>query len=140
MGQTTRSSFIGNQVLGDTIYSWSIKMKSMKLVLENWDRYIEQEEEQVNVEDILDHGQFDKIANFGIVDKLKKSGVLKNRMTPTQIQNISNLIVRIPPEVAMVLLAHIPVAGDTGPANLMDIYKTTADNGMLVKDYIISIL
>jgi MoxR-like ATPase len=104
-------------------------------------------ERQVTVEDIIERGQFDKIATYGVaehtafVDKVKNSNILKNRLTPAQVQNIANWTVRLPSEVAMVLFMAIPNTGNTnGAANLVDIYATTADNGMLVKDYITSII
>jgi MoxR-like ATPase len=104
-------------------------------------------ERQVTVEDIIERGQFDKIATYGVaehtafVDKVKNSNILKNRLTPVQVQNIANWTVRLPSEVAMVLFMAIPNTGNTnGAANLVDIYATTADNGMLVKDYITSII
>ena len=41
----------------------------------------------------------------------------------------------------MVLFMAIPNTGNAhGAANLVDIYATTADNGLLVKDYITSII
>ena len=104
-------------------------------------------ERQVTVEDIIDRGQFDKIATYGVaehtafVDKVKNSNILKNRLNAVQIQNIANWTVRLPSEVAMVLFMAIPNTGNAhGAANLVDIYATTADNGLLVKDYITSII
>jgi len=40
----------------------------------------------------------------------------------------------------MVLFAHIPVAGDTGPANIGALYKTKADNGKTVREFIVSLM
>jgi MoxR-like ATPase len=104
-------------------------------------------ERQVTVEDIIDNGNFDKIANFGIsehtsfVDKVKNHKVLKSALTPNQVQNIANWIVRLPSEVAMVLLTAIPtIGGNFGAQNLVAIYGCQTDKGTKVQEYITTII
>lgn len=104
-------------------------------------------ERQVTVEDIIDNGNFDKIANFGIsehtafVDKVKNHKILKSALNPTQVQNVANWIVRLPSEVAMVLLTAIPtIGGNFGATNLVAIYGCQTDKGSKVQEYITSIV
>jgi len=103
-------------------------------------------ERQVTAEDIIDHGKLDKIADFGVVEhtalvgKMKDSGIFKNALTPVQLTNLANYLVRLPSEVAMVLFAFIPTAGPNGASNLGSLYKTKATNGKTVREYITSIV
>lgn len=103
-------------------------------------------ERQVTAEDIINHGKLARVADFGVVEhtalvgKMKDSGIFKDTMNPTQLKNLANYLTLLPSEVAMVLFAHIPVAGDAGPSNIGALYKTKADNGKTVREYIVSLM
>jgi len=105
--------------------------------------FVEQYDRQVSVEDILDHGQLDKLAAFTIndhlalVEKLDASDRLKTEMSDDSIQNLANWFVTIPSEVAMKLFALV---GNSNDNNIVRLHRTTANNGQTVMSYVASML
>ena len=105
--------------------------------------FVEQYDRQVSVEDILDHGQLDKLAAFSIndhlalVEKLDASDRLKTEMSDDSIQNLANWFVTIPSEVAMKLFALV---GNSNDNNIVRLHRTTANNGQTVMSYVASML
>jgi hypothetical protein len=103
-------------------------------------------ERQVTAEEIINAGKLARVADFGVVEhtalvgKMKDSGIFKSVLSPAQLKNLANYITLLPSEVAMVLFSHIPVAGDSGPANIGALYKTKADNGKTVREFIVSLM
>ena len=100
-------------------------------------------ERQVSVEDIVDNGRMDRIADFGVVehtamcDKIEASGLFDTEMTEVQLQNLANYFVRLPSEVRMRLFAAIP-RGDEKVAgvNIQAFYAVEADNGQVVSSVV----
>ncbi len=99
--------------------------------------FCEKYERMVTIEDILDHGQVEKTAAFGIndhlalVEKLEASGRLDSQLSSTAIQNMADWFVTLPSEVAMKLFAHIREKADN--ANIIACYVATASTGKTVQ-------
>jgi hypothetical protein len=106
--------------------------------------FCEKYERMVTIEDILDHGQAEKTAAFGIndhlalVEKLEASGRLDSQLSSTAIQNMADWFVTLPSEVAMKLFAHIGEKADN--ANIIAFYGATASNGKTVQQHVIDMV
>jgi MoxR-like ATPase len=106
--------------------------------------FCEKYERMVTIEDILDHGQVEKTAAFGIndhlalVEKLEASGRLDSQLSSTAIQNMADWFVTLPSEVAMKLFAHIGEKADN--ANIIAFYGATASTGKTVQQHVIDMV
>lgn len=89
-------------------------------------------ESQVLIEDILDNGELDKVANFTIndhsamVEKMESAGTFEEELTDNQVQNLVDYFVSIPSEVAMKLFTVIGNAGETGHQNVIKLHSSHA--------------
>jgi len=106
--------------------------------------FCEKYERIVTLEDILDHGQVEKTAAFGIndhlalVEKLEASDRLNSPLSPTVLQNMADWFVTLPSEVAMKLFAHIGEKADN--TNIIAFYGTTAASGKSVQQHVIDMV
>ncbi len=106
--------------------------------------FIEKYEWQVTIEDILDHGDFSKTANWGIndhaamIDKFEAAKVFADVLNGNQIGNLATYFVSLPSEVAMKLWT---VIGDTDNIdNVIALHKATTPDGKRVADHLVAIL
>jgi hypothetical protein len=106
--------------------------------------FCEMYERIVTLEDVIDHGQVAKTADFGINDhlalceKLEASERLNSPLTPDQIQNLANWFVTLPSEVAMKLFAAVGACEDN--ANVIALHAATANNGKKILDFVIELV
>jgi len=106
--------------------------------------FCEKYERMVTIEDILDHGQVEKTAAFGIndhlalVEKLEASGRLDSQLSPVVIQNMADWFVTLPSEVAMKLFAFIGEKADN--TNIIAFYGATASSGKTIQQHVIDMV
>ena len=104
--------------------------------------FCEKYERQVTVEMILDDGQLDKVAEFGIndhsalVEKMEASEVFKNKLSEEQIENLGRYFIALPSEVAMKLWT---VLGNGELENTVAIHQCVVD-GTPVSAHIVELL
>ena len=97
---------------------------------------------QVTVEDILVHGNFSKVSDFGIndhtalIDKFEASQSFKNELEQPGIDNLARYFVMLPSEVAMKLWS---VLGSGDLNNTIKLHQSEVD-GNSVSDYLVKIL
>ena len=105
--------------------------------------FCEKYERQVTVEMILDEGQLDKVAEFGIndhsalVEKMEASEVFKNKLSEEQIENLGRYFIALPSEVAMKLWT---VMGKGEIQNTMDLHVAELADGRKVNKHLVEIL
>jgi MoxR-like ATPase len=69
--------------------------------------FVEKYDRQVTPEDIVDLGKMDKVESFGIIehcaliDKIDSKGMLANKLTKNQLENLARYFVKLPSEAAM---------------------------------------
>ena len=91
---------------------------------------------------ILDEGQLDKFAEFGIndhsalVEKMEASEVFKNKLTEEQIENLGRYFIALPSEVAMKLWT---VLGNGELNNTVALHQCVVD-GTPVSAHIVELL
>jgi hypothetical protein len=104
--------------------------------------FVEKYERQVTVEMILNEGQIEKTAEFGIndhsalVEKMEAEEVFKTELTDGQIQNLGAYFLTLPSEVAMKLL---PVLGKGEIHNTVAIHQCKVGD-QSVSAYIVDLL
>ena len=104
--------------------------------------FCEKYERQVTVQMILDEGQLDKVAEFGIndhsalVEKMEASEVFKNKLSEEQIENLGRYFIALPSEVAMKLWT---VLGNGELENTVAIHQCVVD-GTPVSAHIVELL
>ena len=104
--------------------------------------FCEKYERQVTVEMILNEGQLDKVAEFGIndhsalVEKMEASEVFKNKLSEEQIENLGRYFIALPSEVAMKLWT---VLGNGELENTVAIHQCVVD-GTPVSAHIVELL
>lgn len=97
---------------------------------------------QVTVEDILDKGRFDKVADFGIndhtalIDKFEASEIFKGELDQDRVDNLAQYFIMLPSEVAMKLWS---VLGTGDINNTIKLHQTSV-NGKSVSDFLVQIL
>jgi len=97
---------------------------------------------QVTVEDILDHGRLDKVADFGIndhtalIDKFESADSFKEELEQPRIDNLARYFIMLPSEVAMKLWS---VLGSGALNNTIKLHQSEVD-GNSVSDYLVKIL
>jgi hypothetical protein len=106
--------------------------------------FVEKYEWQVTIADILDNGEIDKTAQWGIndhaamIEKFEASDVFSETLTEAQVTNLANYFVTLPSEVAMKLWT---VLGDTDNIdNVVALHKAEASDGRRVSDHLVEIL
>ena len=98
---------------------------------------------QVTVEDVLDAGQLDKVADFDInehsamVEKMEASDVFASDLNPTQVQNLADYFVALPSEVAMKLWT---VMGNGKTENTVALHQATTRDNKSVSAHLVEIL
>ena len=106
--------------------------------------FCEKYERLVTIEDIIDRGQIEKTAEFGIndhlalVEKLEASEMLQTPLSTSQIQNLANWFVTLPSEVAMKLFSAI--GQNTDNSNVIALHSATTSSGKSVLDFIVEIV
>lgn len=94
--------------------------------------FCEKYESQVLIEDILDNGDLEKVANFTIndhsamVEKMESAGTFEEDLTTNQVQNLVDYFVSLPSEVAMKLFTVIGNAGEVGQQNVIKLHGSYA--------------
>jgi len=97
---------------------------------------------QVTVEDILVHGSFDKVADFGIndhtalIDKFEAADSFKEELEQEKVNNLARYFIMLPSEVAMKLWS---VLGNGALNNTIKLHQSEVD-GNSVSDYLVKIL
>ncbi len=102
-------------------------------------------ERQVSVENILDEGRLDLVADWKIndhnamIEKFKAKEVFNEKLSDNRLQNLANYFVTLPSEIAMTLWQ---VMGTTEFAtyNVAKLHNLEATDGTSVQDFIVSIL
>ena len=99
---------------------------------------------QVTIEDLLDAGQIDKTAEWGIndhaamIEKFEAAETFKAELPEARVQNLADYFVTLPSEVAMKLWT---VLGDADNVNnVVALHKSVASNGTKVSDHLVTIL
>ena len=95
--------------------------------------FCEKYESQVLIEDLLDRGEFEKVAEFGIndhsamVEKMEAKGTFEKVLSDEQIQNLADYFALLPSEVAMKLFTVIGNSdggSEEGQQNVVKLHKT----------------
>lgn len=104
--------------------------------------FCEKYERQVTVEMILNEGQLEKVAEFGIndhsalVEKMEASEVFKAELTESQVANLGRYFISLPSEVAMKLWT---VLGHGELQNTVALHQCVVD-GVPVSAHIVELL
>ena len=104
--------------------------------------FCEKYERQVTVEMILNEGQLDKVAEFGIndhsalVEKMEAKEVFKTKLTEEQVMNLGRYFIALPSEVAMKLWT---VLGHGELDNTVALHQCVVD-GTPVSAHIVELL
>ena len=99
---------------------------------------------QVTIEDLLDNGEIDKTADWGIndhsamIEKFSSSEVFVDDLSESQIQNLANYFVSVPSEVAMKLWTVLGESDNTN--NVISLHKAETSEGKRVSDHLVEIL
>ena len=99
---------------------------------------------QVTIEDLLDNGQIDKTADWGIndhsamIEKISSAEALVDDLTEGQIQNLADYFVSLPSEVAMKLWTVLGESDNTN--NVISLHKAETSEGKRVSDHLVEIL
>ena len=106
--------------------------------------FVDKYEWQVSIEDILERGEIDKTANWGIndhsamIEKFEASNVFDVELPAEQILNLAEYFVTLPSEVAMKLWTAI---GDTERIeNVIALHKAETQSGRRVSAHLVEIL
>jgi hypothetical protein len=108
--------------------------------------FVQKYEYQVSVEDILDRGEFDKIAKWGIndhaamVEKMQGASTFAESLTDAQVTNLATWFVSMPSEICMKLWSAIGDAEDENGTNAIRLHKATAADGTRVSEHMVKIL
>jgi len=104
--------------------------------------FVEKYERQVTIQMILDEGQIEKTAEFGIndhsalVEKMEAAEVFKTELTEEQVQNLGRYFLTLPSEVAMKLWT---VLGNGELNNTVALHQCVVD-GTPVSGHIVELL
>jgi len=97
---------------------------------------------QVTVEDILIHGKFSKVGDFGIndhtalIDKFEAAESFKKELPQEQVDNLARYFIMLPSEVAMKLWS---VLGNGALNNTIKLHQAEVDDKS-VSEYLVKIL
>ena len=98
----------------------------------------------MTIEDLLDNGQIDKTAEWGIndhsamIEKISAANALVDDLTEGQIQNLADYFVSLPSEVAMKLWTVLGESNNTN--NVISLHKAETSDGKRVSDHLVEIL
>ena len=104
--------------------------------------FVQNYDRQVTVEDIFEHGNFTKVADFGIndhtalIDKFEAAESFKSELPDEQVNNLARYFIMLPSEVAMKLWS---VLGNGEINNTIKLHQSSVD-GDSVSDYLVKIL
>jgi midasin (ATPase involved in ribosome maturation) len=104
--------------------------------------FVQNYDRQVTIEDILDDGKFEKVADFGIndhtalIDKFEASNCFATELEQAKMNNLARYFIMLPSEVAMKLWA---VLGNGEIQNTIKLHQAEVD-GDHVSDYLVKIL
>ena len=104
--------------------------------------FVQNYDRQVTVEDILQHGNFTKVSDFGIndhtalIDKFEAAECFKEELPVEQVENLARYFIMLPSEVAMKLWS---VLGNGEINNTIKLHQSSVD-GDSVSDYLVKIL
>ena len=106
--------------------------------------FVEKYEWQVTIEELIDEGKIERVADWGIndhsamIEKFEAAEVFKETLTEEQIANLAAYFVSLPSEVAMKLWT---VLGDTDNIdNVVALHKAETADGKRVSDHLVEIL
>jgi len=108
--------------------------------------FCEKYESQVLIEDIIDNGELEKVAEFSIndhsamVEKMEAAGTFEEILTENQVQNLVNYFASIPSEVAMKLFTVVGNAGENGQQNVIQMHGTHTLDGVKCSDIIVELI
>ena len=108
--------------------------------------FCEKYENQVLIEDIIDNGDLEKVAEFSIndhsamVEKMEAAGTFEEILTENQVQNLVNYFVSIPSECAMKLFTLVGQSGENGQANVIQMHGTHTADGVKCSDVIVELI
>ncbi len=129
---------------GTVIYNLSTAFVGFEAAVA-FNDFVQNYEKVVTVEQILDEGQIELTADWGIndhsamIEKIEASERTHELLSDEAVQNLANYFVTLPSEVAMKLWTV--VGSDAGPAeNCVRLHGATATDGKSVTDYLVSIL
>ena len=105
--------------------------------------FVEKYEWQVTIEELIDEGKIERVADWGIndhsamIEKMQASSIFIEELTDNQIFNLASYFVILPSEVAMKLWT---VVGDSDIVdNCIKLHKAEV-NGVKVSDHLVRIL
>jgi hypothetical protein len=108
--------------------------------------FVQKYEYQVSIEDLLDHGSFDKTEKWGInehaamVEKMEHAGTFAEPLSDNQITNLATWFVSMPSEICMKLWSTIGEAEDDVGTNAIRLHKAEAADGTKVSQHMVTIL
>jgi hypothetical protein len=106
--------------------------------------FVERYEWQVSVEDLLDHGQFERTAKWGIndhcamIEKMEASGRLSEDLSEAQVTNVATYFCSLPSEAAMKFWEVIGEADNID--NVIAIHMGKSRSGMTVTEALVTFL
>lgn len=104
--------------------------------------FVKTYERQVTIEMILDKGQIEKTAEFGIndhaalVEKMEAAKIFEEPLEDTQVANLAAYFVTVPSEIAMKLWT---VMGEGNVQNTVALHQTEVD-GTAVSSFLVELL
>jgi|TARA_R110000824_G_scaffold188071_7_gene369441 hypothetical protein len=104
--------------------------------------FVKTYERQVTIEMILDKGQIEKTAEFGInehaalVEKFEASKIFEEPLEPNQITNLAAYFLTVPSEIAMKMWT---VMGEGNVENTVALHQTEV-NGLAVSSFLVELL
>jgi len=128
---------------GETLYQLAASFVGFEGAIA-FNDFVREYERQVTVEDILDHGDLAKTADFEInqhtamVDKLEAHGCFGEVLSSDQVTNLASYFVTLPSEVAMKLWTVVGNCGNQ--ENVIALHKATAADGTVVGEYMVTML
>jgi hypothetical protein len=101
---------------------------------------------QVSIEDIIEHGSFDKIQKWGIndhaamVEKMQAANTFANSFTDAQITNLATWFVSMPSEICMKLWAAISECEEDDGTLSIRLHRASAADGTAVSAHMLKLL
>jgi hypothetical protein len=101
---------------------------------------------QVSIEDIIEHGSFDKIQKWGIndhaamVEKMQAAKTFANSLTDAQITNLATWFVSMPSEICMKLWAAISECEEDDGTLSIRLHRASAADGTAVSAHMLKLL
>jgi|TARA_R110000824_G_scaffold258262_1_gene447267 MoxR-like ATPase len=125
----------------DTIFHLGVAFCGFEAAVALTD-FVKTYERQVTVADILEHGNIEKTAAFGInehaalVEKMEAEKTFSELLTEPQVQNLAAYFVTVPSEIAMKLWT---VMGEGNVDNTVALHQTEVD-GTAVSSFLVELL